>query len=230
MNLETSISPADQIAQLEEIDATQLVGLQTWNALTDIEVFSEDWVIHGVPRTHSFGRLPDEEEIRAWPIPRTTGYVLFLLLMMHNPKVVLELGTSLAYSSIWLGAALARSGGRLWTCEIFQPKIELAKKHIASSGLENINLVEGDALDTTRAWRRPIDLLFLDADPESYPSYWKYLESHMNGGSILIMDNAIDHYEITRPFCEMMRSHPDWETSIFPLDHGLLLAKKKPPA
>lgn len=227
MNLETTISPADQIAQLEEIDATQLVGLQMWNALTDIEVFSEDWVIHGVPRTHSFGRLPDEEEIRAWAIPRTTGYVLYLLLMMHKPKVVLELGTSLAYSSIWLGAALARSGGQLWTCEIFQPKIELAKKHIASSGLKNINLVEGDALDTTRAWRRPIDLLFLDADPENYELYWDHLERCMNDDSILIMDNAVDHFDVTRHFRDKMSSSPHWESTVFPIDHGLLIARKK---
>jgi predicted O-methyltransferase YrrM len=206
---------------------TELVGQQVWDLLVSIERFSENWVVHGIPKTHSFGRLPDEEEIRAWAVPRSTGYWLNCLIRLTGAKTVLEIGTSFGYSTLWMASALANNGGRIYTCEMFDPKIELARQHFARSGLQNITLLAGDAVVTTRAWDKRIDILFLDADPENYSAYWSALKPWLHKESVVIMDNAVDHRSVTQPFVNDMTHESEWVSWVMPFDHGLLFAKRK---
>jgi len=206
---------------------TELVGQQVWDLLVSIERFSENWVVHGIPKTHSFGRLPDEEEIRAWAVPRSTGYWLNCLIRLTGAKTVLEIGTSLGYSTLWMASALASNGGHIYTCELFDQKTELARHHFAESGLRNITLLAGDAVETTKTWDKRIDILFLDADPESYSAYWSALKPWLHKESVVIMDNAVDHRTVTETFVNDMTHEPEWASWIMPFDHGLLFAKRK---
>jgi len=206
----------------EPSGGAELVGQQVWDLLLSIERFSEDWVVHGVPKTHSFGRLPEEEEIRAWAVPRSTGYWLHSIIRLTGAKTVLEIGTSLGYSTLWMASALAKNSGSIYTCELFDPKAKLARKHFASSGLRNIMLLEN-----TKAWDKPIDVLFLDADPENYSTYWSVLKHWLHADSIVIMDNAVDHLSITEPFIEEIARETEWTSWVLPFDHGLLFAKQK---
>lgn len=211
-----------------EIDyAIKLLGQRCFQTIIEIETVSRPWVMYGVPMDHSFGRLPGETEIRPWPIPRTTGFLLNYLIRTNRLKHGVEIGTSLAYSSLFIGAALAANGGHLDTCEILPAKIELAKTHILKSGLENIRLVEGEARDRLRGWLSPVDFLFLDADPESYSEYFALLSPSMASGSLLVMDNAIDHSFVTENFIMEITSKSEWESWVLPIDHGLLFARKR---
>jgi predicted O-methyltransferase YrrM len=205
----------------------ELVGQRLWDLLVSIERFSENWVVHGIPKTHSFGRLPDEEEIRAWAVPRSTGYWLNCLIRLTGAKTVLEIGTSLGYSTLWMASALANNGGHIYTCELFDQKTQLARQHFAKSGLRNITLLTGDAVDTTKTWDKRIDILFLDADPENYPAYWSALKPWLHKESVIIMDNAVDHRTVTEPFISDMSQEPEWVSWVMPFDHGLLFAKRK---
>jgi predicted O-methyltransferase YrrM len=208
----------------ERTCSLDLLGKQVWDLLLDIERFSENWVLYGVPRTHSYGRLPDEEEIRAWPIPRSTGYWLYSLVRMTSARTVLEIGTSLGYSALWMASALQFVDGQIYTCEVFDPKIVLAKEHFAKSGLRNITLIEGDAAETINDWNQPIDILFLDADPENYRLYWSMLKPRLHKRSILIMDNAVDHRSETAAFIDEVEQELHWSSWVLPFDHGLLFA------
>ena len=206
---------------------SELVGKRVWDLLVLIERFSENWVVHGIPQTHSFGRLPDEEEIRAWAVPRSTGYWLNCLIRLTGAKTVLEIGTSLGYSTLWMASALAKNGGHIYTCELFDQKIERARQHFAKSGLQNITLLDGDALATTQAWDKRIDILFLDADPGNYCAYWSSLKPWMHIDSVVSMDIAVYHRSVTEPFINDIADEPEWVSWVMPFDHGLLFAKRK---
>lgn len=211
----------------EDAYAIKLLGRRCFETAVEIEAVSRPWVMHDVPRGHSFGRLPDETEIRPWPIPRTTGLLLNYLIRANRLKHGVEIGTSLGYSALFIGSALAENSGHLDTCEIFPPKIELAKRHLEKSGLANIRLIEGEAREHIRGWSSPVDFLFLDADPESYSNYFAVLAPCMKSGSLLVMDNAVNHNSITEPFIREVASNPEWESHVLPIDHGLLLAHKR---
>lgn len=67
-----------------------------------------------------------------------------------NAKRVLELGTLVGYSTIWMSRALPNNG-KLITVEIDKHYAEVAKKNIENAGLSNkVNIKVGNALDTLR--------------------------------------------------------------------------------
>lgn len=204
-----------------------LLGRERWELILRIEDESRTWVARGVPPEHSYGRLPEEHEIRPWAVPRTTGILLHSLVRLLNCQSGLELGTSLGYSTIFLGSAFEANSGTLSTCEIFGLKAKEARQNLAKAGLENVTLVQAEALDVTKDWTKELDFVFFDADPQNYKTYLAALEPRIKPGALLLMDNALDHNFLTQPFIDHVLSSPNWRGHVVPLDHGLLLARRQ---
>lgn len=187
-----------------------------------IERMAESWMIPDKPFDHSYGRLPGETEIRAWSISRGSGCFLLSLCRLLRPRVILEIGTSFSYSTLWLACGAPEA--EVHTIELLPEKIEIARGNVVSSGLTNIRLHEGDAIRVTKDWNIPVDLLFLDADPENYIYYFQHLLPCFNSGTVLIMDNALNHREQTCAFMDHVHRLDEWTSWIHPLDNGLFLA------
>ena len=103
------------------------------------------------------------------------GKLLYLLARVQGARAILELGTLGGYSTIWLGRALP-PGGRLITLEADQKYAEVAGANIARAALADVvELRVGDALDALAQLaadgRGPFDLIFIDADKRSNPTY-----------------------------------------------------------
>src|SRR6516164_5539863 len=100
------------------------------------------------------------------------GKLLHLLARLQGARSILEIGTLGGYSTIWLARALP-AGGRLVTLEADAKHAEIARANIARAGLADIvELRLGPALETlpqlAAEGRGPFDLIFIDADKESY--------------------------------------------------------------
>jgi predicted O-methyltransferase YrrM len=115
----------------------------------------------------------------------------------------LELGTLGGYSTIWLARALP-PGGSLITLE-FDPKhAEVARRSFQRAGLEKIiDLRIGAALDTLpqieAEGHGPFDFIFLDADKQTYPQYFKWALKLSRPGTVIIADNVVRNGEVTDP-------------------------------
>lgn len=205
----------------------QMVGPRVWAVIRDVERLAERWCLPGIPLDeHHYGRLPGETEIRAWQIPRTSAALLFVLVRLLGCRNILEVGTSLGYSAMWLGAATRALGGQVHTVEGLEPKARLAAEHFERAGLrDTIVLLEGEARGIVESWAAPIDFLFLDADPPSYPDYLRAVEGNVKAGALLVVDNAVDHGSLTSRFCAGI-GQPEWEPFLLPQDHGLFIARR----
>src|SRR6188474_1192634 len=107
-------------------------------------------------------------------ITRDTGRLLWLLVAATRATRILEVGTSNAFSTIWLADAARTTGGRVTTLELNPDKIALARTNLAEARLSNVvDVREGKAAETLTTLPGPFDLVFLDADR---PSYLQYLE------------------------------------------------------
>lgn len=193
-----------------------------WQVLLAIEERAKQWIIPDKPFDHSYGRLPGETEIRAWSIPRSSGFFLHSLVRVLRPACILEIGASFAYSTLWLASG-APETSTVDTVEILPEKAELARSHISAAGRTNIRLHEKDAHDVTHSWRRPLDFLFLDADPESYIAYFENLSLSFTERAVVVMDNALNHRLETAAFTEHLARQPGWRSWIHPQDNGLLI-------
>ena len=176
---------------------------------------------------------------RAWSVPRATGEFLHAQILELKPKVILEFGTSLGYSTLWIGDAARAVGARVWTIEHFENKFELAKKNIFDAGLSQIvtcilgkiSDVLGNEDDPSGFLKKikeedlKIDFIFMDADRGHYHEYFPLLEPYLAENATIIADNAENMGSRMQPFFDLLREKK-WEMEILDLDNGILVAKR----
>src|SRR5215470_2522388 len=71
-------------------------------------------------------------------ITRDTGRLLWILARAMGATRILEVGTSNAFSTIWLADAARSTGGRVTTLELNPDKIALARANLATAGLQDV--------------------------------------------------------------------------------------------
>jgi caffeoyl-CoA O-methyltransferase len=124
-------------------------------------------------------------------VPPTDGRLLRLFTEAVGAKNVVEIGTSNGYSGIWFCLALRTTGGKLTTHDIDARRAALARENFKRAGVDNlVTLVEGDAHETVKNLKEPIDILFLDADKPGYTDYLNKLLPLVRPGGLILAHNV----------------------------------------
>jgi predicted O-methyltransferase YrrM len=143
----------------------------------------------------------------------TDGRYLRLLTETIGAKRVVELGTSSGYSGIWFALALRKTGGHLYTHEIDEDRVRMARENFKKAGVSDlVTVIPGDAHETVKQHEDPIDLLFLDADKEGYIDYLDKLLPLVRPGGLIVAHNM----RVPTPdprYIEAITTNPDLETS-----------------
>ena len=163
------------------------------------------------------------------------------LVIIKNPKRVLELGTAIGYSSIRIARNL-KGKSVIHTIEKSTDNIVIAKEYISKSGVASkIKLLEGDALNIMPQLKKKYDLIFLDADKEDYKRLFDYSLVLLRRGGLLIVDNLLWHgyaassrvpkeyKESTnhiREFNKLFMNQPNLKATIIPIGDGLGIGVK----
>ncbi|RQH14581.1 class I SAM-dependent methyltransferase [Bradyrhizobium sp. RP6] len=123
------------------------------------------------------------------------GRFLYMCTRACKAKHIVEFGSSMGISAIYMAAALRdMGGGRLIGTDIEPGKIERARANLAAAGLAG--LVEfrlGDARETlSSGLGSDIDMVMLDGAFTLYLSVLKLLEPHLRPGAIIVGENAFE--------------------------------------
>src|SRR5437899_12180590 len=90
-------------------------------------------------RLARFGEENDTRETerpkRMLNITRDTGRLLWIIVRATVATRILEVGTSNAFSTIWLADAALSTRGRVTTLKLNPAKIALARANLAAAGL-----------------------------------------------------------------------------------------------
>jgi predicted O-methyltransferase YrrM len=138
-------------------------------------------------------RAAAEEGLPEIQITAEVGRLLQVFARAVGARRVLEIGTLGGYSAIWLARALP-ADGRLVTLEISPDRAAFARAWIARSDVAGrIEVREGAALDLLPllAAGPPFDLVFIDADKESYPAYLDWSLKLLRPGGAIAADNVL---------------------------------------
>lgn len=120
------------------------------------------------------------------------GQTLFLLAKTIGAKKILEFGALAGYSGIWLARALPEDG-KFITLEIEPKHAEVTRSNYDKAGLSDrteVRLGQGSELMKDAIQDGPFDLVFIDADKESYPTYLDFALENTRPGGLIIADNA----------------------------------------
>ncbi|MBB3287323.1 MULTISPECIES: class I SAM-dependent methyltransferase [unclassified Rhizobium] len=121
------------------------------------------------------------------------GHFLYMSARSCKAKRIVEFGSSMGISAIYMAAALHdMGGGALIGTELEPSKGERAKANLMAAGLAD--LVEfriGDARETLKpSVGGDIDMVLLDGAFTLYLPILKLLEPHLKPGAIIIGENA----------------------------------------
>jgi caffeoyl-CoA O-methyltransferase len=144
-------------------------------------------------------------------VPNSDGRMLRLLAEAVGAKSVVEVGTSTGYSGLWLLLALRKTGGKLTTFELDRGRAAEARKHFAQAGVDGlVTVIEGDAHQNVAHLKDPIDVLFIDADKEGYPDYFKKLSPLVRSGGLILAHN----FDQAGEYGRAVTANPDFETLV----------------
>lgn len=118
---------------------------------------------------------------------------LSVLTRTAGARRVLEIGTLFGYSTIHLARAVG-AGGAVISLEYSPEHAAVARGNIERAGLaDQVRIIEGPAAQTlpTLSDGDPFDVVFIDADKESNPTYLEQALRLTRPGSAIIVDNVV---------------------------------------
>jgi predicted O-methyltransferase YrrM len=118
--------------------------------------------------------------------------VLVELIREKRPEVIVEVGTAIGYSGLWIGATLRELGtGKLLTLEMDPQRASIAARNFQEAGVQDlITQYLGDAREKIREIEVAIDFLFLDGGFANYYPCLLAARDRLRDGAVLLADNA----------------------------------------
>lgn len=169
---------------------------------------------------------------------------LKVLLMIKRPMRILEVGAAVGFSSILMSEYMPE-GGHITTIENYDKRIPIARANFKRAGKEEqIDLIEGDALEVMHGLEGPYDLIFVDAAKGQYIHYFPEVMRLLGTDGVLVSDNVLQEGDIIesrfalerrnrtihsrmREYLYELKHHDQLQTSIIPLGDGVALSVKR---
>ena len=181
--------------------------------------------------------LEDSEKIhldhnnRMLAITKETGEFYNILLKAIKAKKILEIGTSVGYSTLWFAEAAKENGGHIVTIEKNHNKIISAMKNFEDAGMTNyIEIREGTAthilqklVNSAISNGLQFDFVFLDADKESNIEYFDLILPIVKIGGIIATDNILYPKKFRaemQKFVEHIKLKPNIQTITLEIGNG----------
>lgn len=154
-----------------------------------------------------------------------SAQLISILVRASGVTRAVEVGTSNAYSTIWLAWSLAPAGGRIISIDRNPDKHALARENLERAGfLDRVELRTGDAAEIARTLAGPFDLVFLDADRRKFPEIMEVLLPKLARKVLVIADNVLSHPEEIAEYLKLISSLPDFQHTTVPVGKGLSIA------
>lgn len=160
--------------------------------------------------------------------PFTYASLLHRIATFHQPKTIVELGTSLGITTSYL--ATIPGNPEVFTFEGVHDIAETAKQHFEKLKLHNIKLTEGNfdnAIPIFLAEKPILDLVYIDGNHRKEPtlSYFKQLLSCSHDNTMMIFDDIHWSKEMEEAW-ELVKSHESVTLSIDLFFIGVVLFRR----
>ena len=191
-----------------------------------------------------------EKEALASDVPiirRGTRDMLRYLLRTAEPAHVLEVGTAIGYSALFMKECLPETS-RITTIEKVPMRLTEARKNLARYDRDGrITLLEGDASEVLHQLAEEgeqYDFIFMDAAKGQYLNFLADVRRLLGQGGTLVSDNIFhegdvlqSRYAVTRrdrtihgrmrEYLQVLMDIEEWETICLPLGDGMTISYRK---
>ncbi len=167
------------------------------------------------------------------PVVRpAVGRFLKVAVAASKPKRVVEVGTAIGFSTLWMASALGE-GGRIDTIDPDRARTDRARRFWLRAGVtDRIRVVNEPALRVLPRLVAGIDFVFIDAVKQEYAAYVDALLPKMAPGGVITADNLLwsgrvaagdrdPDTEALRRFNEKFLRDDRLDATILPIGDGL---------
>jgi caffeoyl-CoA O-methyltransferase len=192
------------------------------------------------PRDRLLEKMEEYADSHSVPIiGPLVGRLLYNLAKASQSRKILEIGTAIGYSGIWLARAVAPMKGSVTTIDMDPERVKIAKNNISEAGLEGaVKVIEGNALSVLPTLKEVYDMIFLDSDKDVYPDAFKMSVPLLRKGGLFVADNALWGGDVAKGgkskdtqsmirFNRQVSEFPGMSTVIVPLRDGVLVSLKE---
>jgi predicted O-methyltransferase YrrM len=184
----------------------------------------------------------EAEAQRDWVpvVPPETGELLGLLVRIRGASRVVEIGTAIGVSTLYIARALPRDG-QVVSFEIDPARHQAARDYLQRAGvLDRADLRLQDAREGLASLEGPFDMAFIDAAKMQYGDYIDLLLPLLAPRAVVAIDNMLmsgtvatgrsdgnwteNQIEMARALNARMVKTPEFEASLLPVGDGLLVA------
>lgn len=166
------------------------------------------------------------------------------LLVMNKPKRILEVGTAIGFSALFMSEFMPEDG-HITTIEKYEKRIPIARENFKKFHKEDkITLLEGDAGEILKELEGPFDFIFMDAAKGQYIHFLPDVLRILAPSGVLLSDNVLQDgniieskYAVTRrdrtihkrmrEYLYTLKNHEELETAILTLGDGAALSVRK---
>lgn len=169
---------------------------------------------------------------------------LKVFLAMKQPKRILEVGTAVGFSAIFM-AEYDPVEARIVTIENYEKRIPIARENFKRAGKEAVvTLLTGDAKEVLPTIGEPFDFIFMDAAKGQYIHFLPEVLRLLKEGGTLISDNVLQDGDIIesrfavtrrnrtihkrmREYLYTLTHHEELTTAVLPIGDGITVSVKK---
>ncbi|AUM99833.1 methyltransferase [Clostridium botulinum] len=207
--------------------------------------YMEEYIRGLIPENEGvLKELEDYAKENAVPIiHKEVANFLEFMISVKKPKKILELGTAIGYSSIFMSLS-SKGECNITTIERDDKMIEIAKNNIEKySFKDKIKIIQGDCLEILKDLEDKYDIIFMDAGKGHYNEFLPYCLKLLNKDGIIIADNVLfrgmvanDELVIRRKitivkrmrkYMNMISDKDNFITSIIPMGDGIAITKRR---
>jgi len=171
-----------------------------------------------------------------------TGALLHVLALACRARRILEVGTAIGVSTLYLARALP-ADGKIVSFEIDPVRHSAARDYLKRAGMaERADLRLQDAREGLHDLDGLFDLAFLDGVKQQYGDYFDGVLPRLRPGGVLAVDNVLrggrvatghgdaavsdEQIESARAFNQRLIQHEELTATITPVGDGVLVAVK----
>lgn len=186
--------------------------------------------------------LPEmEKQESTWADTRSfiepeVAKIICLIIRLTKAKRVLELGTCIGYSGIWIAESLKKTDGKLITIDYDEILIKEARSNFDKAGVSNyVEMIEGNILNEIKKFENnSFDIVIQDAKKSLYPDLVEECIRLTKNGGMIIADDTLyrpkgvtEKLSIhTHKYNEMVFNDPRLYSTIINAGDGITLSLK----
>lgn len=165
------------------------------------------------------------------PIGEEVGRLMHALILGLNGRVLVELGTSYGYSTLFLADAARATGGHVYSYDVAVDKQAYAKAQLKRAGLDGfVEFRLGNAVELLQYQPGPVDFVLMDLWKDLYIPCLNRVAPLLAPGGTILADNMTFPPQARADadaYMAAVRAIPDMQATLLPVGNGIDIAVKQ---